>query len=253
MLTMQHVYDFINTLAPYDTQLPFDNSGMLVGDPAAEIRGILFAMDATPAVIAEALQAGANLIVTHHPILFSPVKQVLTTDFEGRIVLQLARHGLNLLCAHTNLDQAPGGINDVLARCLGLADITGEGFLRAGVLPCPMTARQLVSHVSQALNTVVRPMGTGEGITRVAVCSGAGGDEWPAALQLGAQAFVTGEMKHHHALAAADAGLLCLEAGHHATEEPGIFALADALQTELNRVKCRVHITKSRAGAYALP
>lgn len=253
MLTMQQVYNLVDTLAPYDTQMPFDNSGMLVGNPAAEIHGILFAMDVTPPVIAEAVQSGANLIVTHHPIMFSPVKQVLSTSYEGRLILQLAGHGLNLLCAHTNLDQAPGGINDVLAQRLGLANITGEGFLRAGDLPCPMTAAQLAAHASRALNTVVRPMGQGDGITRVAVCSGAGGDEWPGALALGAQAFLTGEMKHHLALEAVDAGLLCLEAGHHATEEPGIFALADALQTALNRVQCRVHITKSRAGAYASP
>lgn len=251
MLTMQNVYDFINSLAPYDTQMSFDNSGMLVGDPHAEIHGILVAMDLTPPVIKEALSVGADLIVTHHPIMFSPVKQVLATSYEGRLVLALARHGLNMLCAHTNLDSAPGGINDVLAQRLGLTNITGEGYLRAGDLPTPMNAQELAAHVSHALNTVVRPMGQADSITRVAVCSGAGGDEWPGALTLGAQAFVTGEMKHHFALEAVDAGLLCLEAGHHATEEPGIFALADALQTELNRVQCSVHVTKSRAGAYA--
>lgn len=226
MLTMQNVYDFINTLAPYDTQMPFDNSGMLVGDPDAPVSGILVAMDLTPPVIQEALAAGADLILTHHPIMFSPVKQVLSSSYEGRLVLKLAQHGIRMLCAHTNLDCAAGGINDVLAQRLGLTNITGEGYLRAGDLPAPMSATQLSAHVSRALNTVVRPMGSGEGITRVAVCSGAGGDEWQGALALGAQAFVTGEMKHPLALEAVDAGLFCMEAGHYATEEPGIFALA---------------------------
>lgn len=253
MLTVQAVYDFINTRAPYDMQDPFDNSGLLVGDPAAEVHGVHFAMDLTHPVIDEAIAAGADLIVTHHPIMFSPIKRLVTTDYESRLIMRLMAHGIAMISAHTNLDKAEGGIDDVLAGCLGLTNVTGEGYVRIGDLPHPMDADELTAHVSQALHTVVRPMGTGRAITRVAVCSGSGGNEWAIAHGWGAQAFVSGEIHHHDALAAVDAGLFCLEAGHHATEEPGIFALADALQNELNRVQYKVTVSKSQLGAYAMP
>ncbi|MBR2718480.1 MAG: Nif3-like dinuclear metal center hexameric protein [Clostridia bacterium] len=252
-MTVQQVYDFINARAPYETQAPYDNSGLLVGDPSAPVQGVHFAMDLTQPVIDEAIASGANLIVTHHPIMFSPIKRLVTTDYESRLIMRLVRHGIAMISAHTNLDQAPGGINDVLAQRLGLTGITGEGFLRMGELPRPMSASELAAHVSQALNTTVRTMGSGENITRLAMCSGGGSDEWRAARDMGAQAFLSGEIKHHHALEAADSGILCLEAGHHATEEPGIFALADALQNELNAVQCNVHVSTSRLAAYAAP
>lgn len=253
MLTVQNVYDFINARAPYEIQDPGDNSGLLVGDPAAQVHGVHFAMDLTQRVVDEAIALGADLIVTHHPIMFSPIKRLVATDFESRLMMQLVCHGIAMISAHTNLDKAPGGIDDVLAERIGLTGVTGEGYVRIGDLPHPMNADELTAHVAHALNTVVRPMGTGEGITRVAVCSGAGGSEWPVAHSWGAQAFLSGEIKHHDALPAVDAGLFCLEAGHHATEEPGIFALADALQNELNAVQCNVHVSKSQLGAYAMP
>lgn len=254
MLTVQTVYDLINARAPFETQEAFDNAGLLVGDPAAEVRGIHVAMDVSERVLDEAEAAGANLIVTHHPIMFSAIRRLVSTAYESRLIMHMVRSGMSLIAAHTNLDRAPGGINDVLAQRIGLVNITGEGFVRVGDLPAPMLGDALAARIGQALNTVVRPMGpVDQLITRVGMCSGGGSDEWAAAQALGAQAFLTGEMKHHHALEAADAGMLCLEAGHHATEEPGIFTLADALQNELNAVQYKVHVSKSQAGAYAVP
>lgn len=253
MLTVQNIYDMINARAPFETQDPYDNAGLLVGDPAAEVQGIHVAMDVTDRVLDEAVANGANLIVTHHPIMFSAIQRVVSTNYESRLMLRMIREGISLIAAHTNLDQAPGGINDVLAQRIGLTDISGENYIRIGTLPRPMTTQELADHISQALNTVVRPMGQRVNITRVAMTSGGGSDSWKDALALGAHAFLSGEIKHHHALEAVDNGLVCLEAGHHATEEPGIFALADALQNELDAVQCNVHVSKSRVGAYAMP
>lgn len=251
MLTVQQVYDFINERAPFETQVTYDNSGLLVGDPAAEVQGILVALDVTGAVIDEALREGANLIVTHHPMMFSPIKRLVETDYESRLLCRLIRSGISLITAHTNLDQAPGGVNDVLAETIGLTDVTGEGFLRVGLLPHPMTAAELAEQISASLGDVVRLMGDARCIvTKVGMCSGSGSDEWPSAAAMGAQAFLTGEVKHHHALAAADSGVVLLEAGHHATEAPGIFALADALQNWTDIVQYNVRVFKSGAHAY---
>ena len=251
MLTIQQVYDFINERAPFETQLPFDNSGILIGSPDREVTGIHFALDVTHHVIDEAVENGANLIVTHHPMMFSPIKRLVETEHEARLLCRLIREGIGLISAHTNLDQAVGGCNDVLAQTIGLVDIEGDGFVRVGSLPQPMTAAELAAHISDKLGDVVRVMGNPSAmITKVGMCSGAGADEWPGAAAMGAEAFLTGEVKHHIALEAADAGIIMLEAGHHATEEPGIFALAKALQMSELGVQYNVRVSLSRIKAY---
>ena len=251
MLTVQNVYDFINERAPFETQLSFDNSGLLVGAPDREVTGVHFALDLTNRVIDEAIESRANLIVTHHPMMFSPIKRLVETNHEARLLCRLIREGISLISAHTNLDQAPGGCNDVLAETIGLTDIQGEGFIRVGSLPAPMKADELAEQIGCRLGDVVRVMGNPDAlITRVGMCSGSGSDEWPAAAAMGAEAFLTGEVKHHIALEASDAGVVMLEAGHHATEEPGIFALAKALQMSELGVQCNVRVTMSRAKAY---
>ena len=250
-MTVQQIYDFINERAPFETQVAYDNSGLLVGDPAREVTCIHFALDVTQAVIDEAVANGANLIVTHHPLMFSPVKRLVETNHEARLLCRMIREGISLISAHTNLDQAPGGVNDALAAAIGLVNVSGEGFLRVGDLPSPMAAEELSAHISRCLGDAVRLMGDGSAvISRVGMCSGSGSDEWPQAAAIGAQAFLTGEAKHHHALEAADSGMVILEAGHHATEAPGIFALADALQNWLGIVQCNVRVTRSGARPY---
>ena len=250
-MTVQDIFNFIDGLAPYETQDSFDNSGLLVGDPAWEVRGIHVAMDVTSSVLDEAIAKGANLIVTHHPMMFAARKRLVETDSEAKLLCRMIRHEIALIAAHTNLDQAPGGINDVLARVIGLQEITGEGHVRIGTLPAPMTAEDFARQAGEALGAVVRLMGRPDRIIRrVAVTSGAGSESVRDALALGAEAFLTGEAKHHHALEAVESGMVVLEAGHHATEEPGIFALADALQNHLNALQYKIHVSKSTARPY---
>ena len=251
MLTVQQIADFINERAPFETQLAYDNSGLLVGDPNREVTGVHFALDVTEHVIDEAVQNGANLIVTHHPLMFSPIKRLVETDHQSKLVCHLIREGISLIAAHTNLDQAVGGCNDALARAISLRDIAGDGFVRVGTLPAPIPVQTLAASVSSALGDVVRVMGDASTmVEKVGLCSGAGSDEWPAAAAMGAQAFLTGEVKHHVALEAAAAGMVMLEAGHHATEMPGIFALADALQNSVLAVQYKIRVSISKTEAY---
>lgn len=254
MITVQEIYHMIDQMAPFESQEDFDNAGLLLGDPAMEVRGIHVALDVTERVLDEAEAVGANLIVTHHPIMFSPVKRLVATDYETRLIFRMIRAGMALIAAHTNFDRAPGGMNDTLAARCGLTQVTGEGFIRVGNLPHPMTGRELAAHIAASLDTVVRPMGDAEKVyRRLALCSGGGSDFWTEGLALGADAFLTGEMKHHHALALADAGMLGLEAGHFATEQPGVLALAAALQNAVNAVEYPVCLSTSQACAYAPP
>ena len=253
-MTVQDVYDLIDRFAPFDTQVEEDNSGLLVGSAGQEITAVLFALDVTEAVIDEAAALGAQLIVTHHPLMFSPVHALTDADYEGRLIRRLTRENISLIAVHTNLDQAPGGMNDTLAECCGLAGITGEGFFRCGSLPVPCTAREFADALKTRLHTEVRLMGPGDAVVRKAgLCSGGGSSEWASALRAGCDAFISGEIKHHLALAMADSGLVALECGHFATEEPGIRALAAALQKTINTVECKVRVYVSDVSAYSFP
>ena len=175
MLTVADVYAYVNGRAPFDTQMDFDNAGLLTGAMDQPVTGIHVALDCTEGVIQEAEHLGANLIVTHHPLMFHARKRMTEEDAEGRLLCRLIRGHMALLAAHTNLDRAAGGINDVLAEVCGLRDTVGEEFLRVGDLPAPMEARELQAYLSDRLGTVVRLMGrAGQQVSRLGVSSGAG-------------------------------------------------------------------------------
>ena len=253
-MNVQNVYDLIHTVAPFDTQMDGDNSGLLVGSPGQEVTCILFALDVTEPVIDEAVAVGAELIVTHHPLMFSPVRSLTDETYEGRLIRRLVRENISLIAAHTNLDRAPGGINDTLAALCGLSEISGEGFFRTGLLPEAVTARAFADLLEKNLDTTVRVMAPEDRmIRRVGLCSGSGSDVWIHAAEAGCDAFVSGEIRHHFALAMADAGIAAFECGHFATEEPGLAALAEALQNSLNHVECNVRVYVSAVPAYSYP
>ncbi len=213
-MTVQDVYNYLDSHAPFATCEEWDNVGLLIGDPQQTVHHILVTLDVTDGAIDAALATGADLIVSHHPVIFSPLKQ-LTAD---SIPYRLAANGIAVICAHTNLDRADGGVNDTLAALLGLSDIhpTADGMCRIGTLPQSVTATALAKSVAQTLDTAVRVSGSGD-IRTVAVCGGSGGDFLDALAPI-ADAFVTGEVRHHEWLATH--GVTVIEAGHYATEVP---------------------------------
>ncbi|MBQ4333530.1 MAG: Nif3-like dinuclear metal center hexameric protein [Clostridia bacterium] len=224
-MTVQDIYDFLNEKAPFATAEEWDNPGLLVGSPQQAVTGILVALDATPGAIEAAAAMGANLMVTHHPVIFAPLKRL---DAAG-LPYRLAQAGIGLVAAHTNLDKAAGGVNDALAARLGLENVTvaADGYTRIGTLPAPMTAKDVAAHVAAALDTAVRYSGQ-HPVTTVAVCGGGGGDFIGDCIGV-ADAYVTGEVKHHEWLAAADR-IQVIEAGHYATEVPVVDTLCAWLE-----------------------
>ena len=246
------IYNLIDRLAPFETQMESDNSGFLVGSSSQEIDTVLFALDVTDRVIDEAVTLGADLIVTHHPLMFDPLRRLTDDDYEGRLIRRLVRENISLISAHTNLDQAPGGVNDVLVQTIGLQDVSGEGFFRCGFLPSPLAAAELKEHLKQRLHTEVRLMGPeNRTIRKIGLCSGGGSSEWYSAVSAECDAFISGEIKHHLALAMADCGIVAFECGHFATEEPGIRALAAALQNCIDKIECNVRVYVSGIPAYS--
>lgn len=250
-VTMGQILVLLNEMAPPELAESYDNVGLLAGHPDWPVEKILVALDLTRGAVEEAEAMGAQLIVTHHPILFRGRKNLREDDAEGAAVCAMIRKGIGLIAAHTNFDNAEIGVNDALAEALGFDDIRPlpQG-MRVGKLESVHTPESLGAMVEKRLGGRARIYAEcpDAAIERVAVCGGAGGDFFELAACSGAQAFVTGEVKHHDALAAVAAGLCLIEAGHYETEHIAIKLLADGLQKKINAVQYNVTVNES---AYA--
>ncbi|MFH1512504.1 MAG: Nif3-like dinuclear metal center hexameric protein [Bacillota bacterium] len=225
-MTVNDVFQWLDSFAPFDTQDEYDNAGLLAGDPKAEVFKILFALDVTRPVVAEAVRFGAELIVAHHPLMFRPVRQLRYDQGEGAVLKALIKSGVSLIAAHTNLDRCAGGVADSLAQALALSQVTpceGSPYLRKGTLKAPCAAKELLIMINRRLSARTRMYGDADTVIQsVAVTPGAGGEDYVHALS---DAFVTGEIKHHELLDAMDRGLIVFDAGHYPTEFPGVSAL----------------------------
>ncbi len=230
----------------------WDRVGLVLGEPDAPADTVLCAVDCVPEVVDEAVQAGAGLLVVHHPLLLRGVSSVAPTTYKGQIVHRMIRAGLALFTAHTNADVAAPGVSDALAARLGLTDLrplrpaqrelpgagpaVGSG--RVGQLPRPITLAELTALAAAALPAThwgVRAAGAPDRvIATVAVCGGAGDSYLADAVAAGVDAYLTADLRHHPAsehLAAGGPALL--DAAHWATERPWLDDLATLLRSEL--------------------
>lgn len=219
-MKVREILDFLYGIAPKELAEDFDNVGLLVGDENAEVKGIMVSLDCFDEVIDRAEDLGANLIVTHHPIIFSGLKSV-TSD---SLVYKLISKGISVISMHTNLDQADGGVNDALCEALGLYDIekiiTTDGFsMRKGYFDQPEDPYSFARHIRESLGGMVKFVAGDHDITTVAVCGGSGGDFLFDALNSGADALVTADVKHHLFIEAGRLGISLYDAGHFNTED----------------------------------
>lgn len=226
-MKIKDIYHYINEIAPFDTALSYDNCGILLGNPDREVTKCLICLDVTDAVLAEAVRTGAQLIVSHHPVIFHPVKRILTDS----LISRLLKEDISVLSAHTNLDMAERGVNHQLALRCGLIAETlreipadpaqqADGFGLAGNLPQSMTPSEFATFVKQSLGIQrVKYTDGKKEIRTVAVSCGAGGFLMDTVIQSGIDALVTAELKHHELLTAVAAGLTVVDAGHFETEQ----------------------------------
>ena len=243
-MTVEQIYRIMDGIAPFSESMDFDNTGILVGDPKAEVTDALLCLDVTARVLREAVLLGAQLIISHHPVIFTPLRAV-TSD---SIVYGLVKSGLSVISAHTNLDKAyPFGTNHALCDALGLQNVRGivpdgAGYIAfMGELPAERTAEVFGVQIKEALGLKsLRYTPTNRLIRTVAVVSGAGGEYAEEAAKCGADAFVTGEVKQHEAIAARACGLALYEAGHYHTEILYRQMLADYLAAHCPGVRFRV-------------
>lgn len=243
----EKIFEALCEMAPLSLALSFDNSGFLIGSKTAEIKKAVVCLDCTEEVIDHAINEGANLIITHHPVIFNPLKSV--TYEQNRKIYRLLSGSLNLISMHTNLDCAIGGVNDCLAKAIGLGNITAitdeEGFsLRQGEFESFVSADQLAELLKQKLGGNVRYVSKHpeeKTIKRVAVCGGSGGNFIPFAFKNGADAFVTSEVKHDKFIFAADNGLAVFDAGHYFTEQTVVKPLCSYLKERFPQVLFSEH------------
>lgn len=223
MPTIHDIESALYALAPKALAAEWDNVGLLAGSADREVRSVLVALDITEPVVEEAERMGADLIVSHHPVIFHPVKSITDRDPSGRLLIRLVRSGTGAVCMHTNLDAAQGGVNDALASALGLQDAAPAaegGIARIGTLPEAMALPGFLARVKNALRpNGIRYVDGGRPIRKVAAGGGACGDFLWEAAALGCDAFVTADLKYNHFLDAGVLGLTVIDAGHFPTED----------------------------------
>ena len=225
------IYNYIDSFAPFSSQESWDNSGLLVGSFFNEVKKVLIALDISAYEIEKAKEINAQLIVSHHPVIFTAQKTFLDTS----VVFEAARAGISLLCAHTNLDKATGGVNDTLCEKIGLKyekmpPEIAEGFLNVGTTDREYTSQEYAKHLSEKLGAAVRYSSCADAIRKVAVCSGSGADFFSCAKELGCDALVTGDASYHDFLDAKHSGIAIFAAGHFETE----VIIAEKLQKMLS-------------------
>lgn len=249
--TVKELERLVGEIAPYELAEDWDNVGLLVGRADKTVTRVLTALDLTDDVIKEAKALGAQAIVTHHPIMMDARRRMTDADREGRLLLALAENGIAHIAAHTNFDSAPGGVNDTLLAQMGAKNVRGEGCVRMGDVEAGTTFGALCARAQRRLHAAVRAYGAADTpVVRLGCCSGAGGSLFPEAAALGADCFITGEIKHHVALEAMDAGVCVIEAGHFETENPACEVMANALQNASDALKYNVTVFCSKGNPF---
>ncbi len=244
MTKIGDVYAELCRIAPLELQMDFDNSGFQIGHGDRELSRVLLALDVTDEVAREAGEIGAELIITHHPLIFSPLRAVNDADPIQARILSLIENGIGLICMHTNLDIAEGGVNDVLIRLLGAepeSALDADGCGRIGSLPKPMPFEAFLRRCSERLHTQgLRYCSCGKPVSRLAVMGGSGAGSLEEALGKGCDTYVTADIKYHQFQRAADLGLNLIDADHFYTENPVISPLAAKLAAAFPDVEFRV-------------
>jgi len=262
MASLNQILQILKNFAPEEHSFKEcnDNVGLLLGDENSAVSRVLVCLDATDAVIDEAIALKAQLIISHHPFIFAPIKRINANDLIGKKVIKAIQNGINIYSSHTNLDFVAGGINDFLASSLGLRNITPldpyisetEGFGRVGDLANKMSANDFKTLVATLLNdNRTRMIAKKDALVkRIAIINGAGGTETKnidTAISVGADCLVTADVKHHVAVYAKELGFCLIEPEHYTSEHFYLSRLIQILKIEAKSAQLGIEILQSKA------
>ena len=233
-MTVREIYEFLNSIAPFNTAV-HDNVGLLTGGMDSEVKRVCTCLDITNPIIDEAVKEGADLIISHHPVIFDPLKAIRPEN----PVYKLIHNDISAIAMHTNFDMAEGGVGDALLELLGFEAVTGDlepvhsnglGFGSVCELDFAFSAKALAEHCKKALDLeCVRYTPIDREIRRVAVCSGSGGSTMQLAIDRGCDALITGDIKHNVWVDAINNNFVLIDAGHFGTEKCASHRLATLL------------------------
>ncbi len=235
-MLLKDLLTVLDGIAPFDAAEPWDNTGLMVGETLREVRSVLVALDPSTEVIQAAQEYGADLIITHHPLIFTPLKRLDFQESVSRRIARLIQTSIALVSMHTNLDAAEGGVADVLADRLSLRDVQPLKVLRIGKVEQPCDLRAWAA--SLPFDTV-RVVDAGRPVKNVCACPGSGMDFLGQAIDRACDTLVTGDVRYHAALDAKEAGINVVDLGHFATEEIIVAPLAERLGSLLPGVTTR--------------
>jgi len=254
MTTVNDILQFLETVAPKYMKMDWDNVGLNCGYADRPVTKVLVALDPFAHVCREAKDFGAELLVTHHALIWKP-GFITDESVQGRNTLYLIENGIAHINAHTNLDCAPGGVNDVLARTLGLRDITvvqpdgtdadgrPYGLLRTGAVE-QQSLEEFLGHVKSALGCDgLRYVSGGKPVHRVCVGGGSCAGALPEVAAMGCDTFVTADVKYNQFWDAKDLGINLIDAGHFATENPVVAVLAEKLRKAFPEILVKISQT----------
>lgn len=236
-MRIKSIFDFLNEKFPMSTACDFDNVGLLIGNKNRSVTKVLVALDCTNSVVDEAIEKGAQLIITHHPVIFTPLKSI---DADSKIG-KLLENKISVISMHTNFDQGENGVNDVLCQKIGLKNVkpltARDGYiLKVGEVN-NLTAHEFAQKLKTSLNGAVRFTDSGKRINTVVVCSGSGGGFLEDAVNAGADALVAADIKHSVFLEADEKGICLFDAGHFETEDIAVEPLCEMLQNEFKNTE----------------
>ena len=248
MATVNDILNFIETLAPRELKMDWDNVGLNCGQRHTPVTKIMVALDPFEHVCAEAAAWGADLLVTHHPLIFRALPMVTDDAAITRGLMTLVKNDISHICAHTNLDCAVGGVNDVLAHVLGLENVTKVDADKLGMLRCGEVKEQtLDSFLGFVKDTLhcdgLRYCDGGKPVHKVAVGGGGCGDMLYEAILQGCDTFVTSDVKYNAFWDSYEQGLSIIDAGHFHTENPVVAVLASKLQEKFPEIQVKISET----------
>lgn len=224
-MKVRDIINVIEKFAPLSIQESWDNSGLCVGSPDAQVTSVLLALDCTEEIVDEAIACGADMIITHHPLIFSGLKRITPEDQIGAAVIKAVKAGISIYAAHTSADKVIAGVSGAMAARLGLVNVSildedgdGTGLGVVGDLQQPLSAQEAVALVKERFSLKAmrtsRPL---EGhITRVAMCGGSGGSLIKAAMASGAQLYISGDISYHNFFTRE--GFMIMDIGHYESE-----------------------------------
>ncbi len=237
MMTVNNVLDYLKEKYPLDTACDFDNVGLLVGDKGATVTRAVVCLDCDINTVNYAKSKGAELIITHHPVIFGGIKSIT----KGSVVFEAIVNGISIISMHTNLDIAVGGVTENLCAALGFKNVkpfvAHDGFLIREAECDIYDADKLAEHIKESLGGAVRYADSGRKIEKVLVCSGSGGDFLVDVISGEYDALIAADIKHNVFMDAVNHGVTVFDAGHYQSENVIVKPLCEELKNAFSNIE----------------